>query len=61
MEITIYFDDSLENLQKLKPKENPECNPATIALAIEPNYYAYSVDGGDRLVRNPSHIPRSRQ
>jgi hypothetical protein len=55
MEITVYFDSSLENMQKLKPQENPECNPKTIALSIEPNYYGYSIDGGT-IIRNPNHV-----
>lgn len=55
MELIVYFDSNLTNRQKLSPKQKPECDLKTIAMAIEPNYYAYSLNGGETIVRNPDY------
>ena len=57
MEIVVYFDSSLKNLQKIKCAQQPECNPSTIALSIEPNYYGFSVNDGS-VKKNPDYVIR---
>jgi len=54
MEITVYFDSSLESFQVIKPKYNLECAPATVASSINANYYAFSVNG-ESMKMNPNY------
>jgi hypothetical protein len=56
MEIVVYFDSTLQNLQRLHCKQRPDCNPVTIAEAICPNYYAFSANGGETVKYNPDFV-----
>ena len=54
MEITVYFDSSLESFQVIKPKYNLECDPSTVASSINANYYGFSTNGG-KIKQNPNY------
>ena len=53
MEVTIYLDSSMENVQKVRTRDHDvRVKPRELAAACYPNYYAVSIDGG-HLMKNP--------
>lgn len=63
MEITVFFDKSMKNMQVLRPG-NPflakDIKPKETASMIDRNYYAVSKNGGP-LMLNPEHVDTRKE
>lgn len=53
MEIVIYFDSSLENLQRINAHHKCEASPKDVAQTVYPNWY--SVKMGKQTIMNPNY------